>query len=282
MQTWTGWDDTLWRISGDPSSPVRLKAGVRGLDDPPWKRYSANSPSVAGTRYRGSVAEEREVFWPVGVYAAVDSTEWLALHRAFRRTLEPRRTGVWTVTQPDGEQRQLVLRYVGTGGHVSKTDPSRLGWERYGIDLVAEQPFWQGTPIVRSWKAEVPPQFFGGAGIITIASGSTLANAAIGNPGDEPSWPVWTITGPCTSVQVGVAGRVVVVPFTLAAGEVLVIDTDPSQQTAIMSTGVERTHELGAADFASVPPGESVALSLSMVGSGTVSASLTPLYHRAW
>ena len=279
--TWEGWNGTVVDLTGDDSG-ASLGGGVRGLSMPQSQRYASDSPSVAGSRHRGSRATDREVFWPLAVYNGLGSQEWIDWDAAFWRTMHPDKPGVWTVEQPSGQARSLRLRFIGDGNHSVGIDPSLMGWERYGIELLAEQPFWQGAPIIRSWKAEDPLPFFGGPGIITISSGSTLANATIDNPGDEAAWPVWTITGPCTSVSVGVAGRVVEVPFTLAAGEVLTIDTNPAAQTALMADGLERTAELGAADFAAVPPGESVALSTAMAGTGAVSVSVTPLYRRAW
>lgn len=282
-QTWTGWDGSLWQISGDPSSGVRLKEGVRGLAMPQWQRYSTLSPAVPGSRHRGSVASDREVLWPLGVYNDVGSAEWIAYDRAFWRTMHPDRPGLWRFTSPTGQTRSLPCRFVTDGQHTFRTDPSRMGWQLYAVALLADEPFWQGEPIVRSFKAAAPAPFFGaGAPSFAISSGSTLANATIDNPGDEPSFPVWTLEGPFTSATVGVDGRSIVVPFALAAGQSLVIDPRPTEQTAIDQAGVERTGQLGAVDFAAVPPGVSVPLTLSMVGTGTVTAELTPLYFRAW
>jgi hypothetical protein len=161
------------------------------------------------------------------------------------------------------------------------------GWASYGITLVAEQPFWEGPAVTRAWQASEPVPFIGGGpsnptGGLYISSGSTLGSASMPNPGDEPAWPVWLIHGPTVSVSVGVGGRVIEVPFPLAEGEQLLIDTAPTAQTAIDSDGVERTAELGQVEFAPVPPGESVDLSLTMVGQGVVEAAITPLWHRAW
>lgn len=283
LQTWDGWDGSHWVISGDRRSGVRLKSGVVGLHLPAWKRYTRDSPAVPGSQFRGAVALEREVFWSVGVYQAEGSQAWLEYDRAWSRSLHVEHEGVWTVRLPTGERRSLRLRIDSDGTHAFATDPSRVGWANYAIALVASQPFWTGQPVVRSFQAAAPGGFFGaGAPPFTIGSGSTLGAATIDNPGDEPAWLTWRAHGPFESVQVGVGGRVVEVPFALAAGKHLTIATSPTEQTAFDSDGVERTGELGEVDFAAVPPGAKVELSLAMVGTGIVEAELVPLYHRAW
>jgi len=280
--TWTGWDDTVWELSED-SSGVRLLAGTRGLSTPPFDHFTDDSPAVHGSRWRGYRSLERPVFWPLGVYGGGGTQEWLDYDRAFWRTLHPKRPGTWTVRQPSGETRTLRCRFRTVDDDALDVDPSLLGWGVYGVRLCAEQPFWQGQAITRSWQAAEPVDFFGaGAPSFSIGSGSTLDDASIDNTGDEPAWPVWTLHGPFTSVEVGVDGQVVEVPFALADGQSLTIDTAPTAQRAIDSAGVERTGELGEAQFAAVPAGTQVELSITMVGTGTVQAALVPLYHRAW
>ena len=225
------------------------------------------------------------MFWPLRVYHPAGSQEWLDYDAAFWRTMHPDHTGVWTITQPNGESRSLRLRCVDDGQQAFDTDPALLGWARYGVTLVAEQPYWEGDPVTRAWKVGTPVSFFGsgpGGPPFTISPGSTLSKATIDNPGDIDAWPVWTIYGPTNSVTVGVNGRTVLVPFPVADGGLLTIDTRPSAQTAIDGNGGEWTSQLGSFNFAPVPAGKAVSLSLAMSGSGLVQASLTPLFLRAW
>lgn len=364
--SWIGWDGTEWRFTS-PASGVRLaRGGVRGLTMPKVQRYASSGPAVAGSRWRGARTEEREVFWPLWVLGN-GGEEWVQYDRAFWRTMHPEKPGTWVVKQPNGETRSLSCRFVDDGDAAVELYQVTAGWMRYGVTLVAEQPYWQGSPInVAPWENAVASQdYYGGdptpvavtlqvtgdtvtrtahgflagqivafsnitgttgltagvkyfvAGTVTantfqvstsaggavvdlagvdgtadvalaagppyyIGSGQSIANATMSNPGDVAAWPVWTVNGPFTSAEVGVDGRKVVVPFAMLAGESLTIDTAPSAQTAIDHTGAERTASLGAADFAPIEPGESVALSLSLVGAGSISASLQPLHFRAW
>jgi hypothetical protein len=289
---WDAWDGTSWRLSSRDSG-VFLLAGVRGLTMPPIDRFSSASPAVAGSRYRGNRTDEREAFWPVKVWNDQSSQDWIEYDRAWWKTLDPDKVGSWVVTQPNGDKRSLRLRFVDDGNPSFDTDPARAGWTRYGITLVAEEPYWMGDPITREWAASNPVDFFGASGgpSFFISSGHTLDNATITNDGNVEAWPVWRIDGPTTSVDLGVDGQTIEVPFTIAAGEAVVIDTDPRVQTAVQYDtvdgvlqlpGLDRTEDLGEVGFAPVPAGASVPLDLNMVGTGNVSISLVPRYYRAW
>lgn len=361
--TWTGWDGSVFDLANRDGGVLLKRTGTRGLSMPPRQRYKSDSPGVNGARYRGGRFLERDVFWPLSVSDGESSQRWVARDRAFWRTMHPDRPGVWRVTHPDGTSRSLVCRFVDDGNASFGPAPMSIGWARYGISLVAEQPFWEGAPITRTFQSTPPQDFYGppsvaattqvvgdtltvaahgfrlglpvrvvsitttagltagttyfvagtvtadtfqlaataGGAVIdltgadgtavvkqaagppfTIMSGSNLASAAIDNPGDEPAFPAWTLAGPFTSASVGVGPSQIVVPFAMAAGESLVIDPRPSAQTAITGAGVDRTGDLGAVAFAPVEPGIPRPLSLSMVGAGSVTATLLPLYWRAW
>lgn len=286
--TWAGWDGSVWPLIYARGSGVSLRRGARGLNMPPVDRYSSTSPAVAGSRNRGSRTAERQVFWPVKIFSNAGSQAWVDVDRAFWRTMDPDRPGVWSVTSVDGTTRTLTCRFVSDGDHVLDLDPMLLGWQNYGITLVAEQPYWSGAEVARRWKTAGGTPFFGGVAggsgpPFYISSGSTMDTATISNPGDVDAYPTYTITGPTTSVSVGYAGNVVQMGV-IPAGQTRTIDTRPDRLTVVDQDGTDRWSELGAlAQFdAPIPPGQEVALSLELAGTGDVSASLIPLYRRAW
>lgn len=290
VMKWVGWDGSEWTIS-DLSQGVVLLSGVRGLNMPPTKRHTSTSPGLHGSRRRGWITDEREVFWPVKVFNDGGSDEWLAHERAFWRTMHPDKPGAWSVTQPSGETRTLTCVYDNDGGQEFDVIPSLTGWMNYGIYLAAEQPFWAGETISGAWAASAPVDFFGGASkgpAFNISSGSTFAQASLTNPGDVETWPVYTIVGPCTAANVGGVS----VPFAIPAGKAVRIDTAPGplSQTALYGdwvggqvvNTVDRTRDLGTINFAPVPAGGEKPLSISMTGAGQIIAEITPLYFRAW
>ena len=287
--TWTGFDGSVWSLSDPGGGVVLTRGGIRGLSMPPVVRFTpASSPALHGTRNRGFRVDERDVFWPLYVWSTVGSADWVAKDRAFWATMRPDQTGVWSITAPDGSARSLTCRFKEDGNNAFDMLPGRVGWAVYGVSLVAESPFWMGAPTVRSWRSDpvlFPPYPVPGAGsqyVLYLSSGRTLANATARNSGDVEAWPVWTIAGPFTSAAVGVAGQQVVVPFTLAAGQSVTLNSDPSAFTATREDGTDVTGQLGQTQWSSVPPGSDVPLSLSLTGTGSVTMTLTPKYLRAW
>lgn len=285
--TWTDAAGQTWDLVDGTSGVVLLDTGIRGLTMPPIRQLKRTSPSIAGSRRRGQSVDERTVFWPLLV-AADGSRNWLDLDGDFWDSLHPEYPGTWTISPPGREPRTMVLRFADDGDHAFEIDPAYAGFASYGVTLTAEQPFWRGTAIRRTFEAgATSDNYFGGlAGLgppYLISSASGMANATVDNPGDEPAWPIWTAYGPFTAVTLGVGARTIVVPFTLTAGQWLKVDTNPEAQTAVDSLGASRTKDLGGATrFAAIPARGSSPLTVTMTGTGTVDVEITPQYYRAW
>ncbi|UYM26569.1 minor tail protein [Arthrobacter phage Bauer] len=278
---WTGWDGSEWELT-KPSSGVFITGkGVEGLGMPEHQAWVGESPAVHGQFYRGYVVEPRQVFWPIYLYSDESTEAWMDRDRAFWRSLRPGMHGSWSVTTPRGGKRSLACRFVDDGNHAFQYDPMLRGWASYGVSLIADNPFWTGEPVRRIWSDGPASDFYAQRMPLTIRSASTLGSAAMTNEGDLEAWPVWTIRGPLTSVTVGVEGATVQWDVTLDADDVLVIDTDPTVQSAWLN-GVDVTDQLGTADFAPIPAGDELPLSLAMAGTGSVEATITPRFFRAW
>src|SRR5699024_5601860 len=281
--TWVGTNGTEWDLCSDTSG-VRLAPGVRGLTMPPRDRYTSQYAGVAGSRSRGGRTAEREVFWPLAVWEESGTQAWLEYDAAWWASLNPRGTGVWRVTRPNGQGRVLTCRPTGAGGKAWDAAPGMQGWTKYGVYLMAEDPFWYG-PEIKSplWTSAEPIDFIDS---VTLGppyhpgSATTIDSASLTNPGDEVAWPTWTVTGPVDSVQVSSEGHSIGYG-SLIEGDVLVIDTDPRVQRATLN-GADVTGDLSSYDFAPIPPGETVKLDITMVGGGTLRASFRPRFDRAW
>lgn len=281
--TWTGHDGTVWSLT-NPSTGTVMLPGLRGWTMPPINHYKDQYASVDGARWRGMSIGEREVFWPIQIYSNQGSQEWLDWDSAFWRTMDPRETGLWTVIQPNGKRRSLRLRFKSDGTGEFQVDPAIMGWTNYGITLDAEQPLWVGEQVTSEpFDASLGSTgFYPVSGsVIAISPGNTLSSAAISNPSDVPVWPIWTLTGPFTAASVAIGGQSLTVPFSVADGATLIINTDPTVQTAKVGS-TDRILDLSSRAFAPVPVGENIPLGISMTGTGSVSLSFTPLYYRAW
>lgn len=276
---WQGWDGSLWDLTSTTAGAI-LGPGVRGVGMPEFSSFESEADGRPGVRFRGARAQKREVFWPLHTYSDASSAEWFERDAAFWRTMHPENAGIWTITRPDGSYRTLTLRFV-SDDLTSDLTPGRAGWQTYGITLQADFPYWQGEPIVRSWDNGATNDFIPGAGAppFYISAASQFATATMPNPGDVPGWPTWTVTGPCTSVTVGVAGHLVTYTGTLTAGQTLLIN---SREMSARVGATIMTQNLVARDFWPIAEGAEVPVSIAMTGTGTITASLTPAFFRAW
>lgn len=285
--TWTGWDGSTWDLNDVEGGVFLTDAGVRGLKNPRAERWVTQSPTTHGSRRRGGRFTEREVHWNIALFGD-SSREWLDLEEAWWSTLDVDMPGQWTVTVPGRAPRSLRCRFVDDGDHAYDIDPVGEGWAVYGINLIAEDPFWRSSPVRRAWTTAEAKPFIDpdGSPPFNIASGAVLASAQVANPGDLEAWPTWTATadpdgGGVSSVTVGVAGQSVSFTQPIAPGQTLEIRTDPADQRAFLDE-VEVTGLLSTYDFAAIPAGAAVPLQLAMTGEGTVTASFFPRHLRAW
>jgi hypothetical protein len=298
--TWTAGGRT-WDLSTGAQG-VRLQAGVRGLNSPEFIRYTSESPAVSGATYRGYRASERDIMWPLWVFNGDGSAEWLQVDREFWASLHPDRTGVWTYISRDGVTRTLTCRFVSDNGKTYDDDPGLFGWQFYQVSLVAEDPFWRGTAIRKRFGAasESTPLYGPledpGAPSYYIGGQFNLDSGKVSNPGDEPAWPRWELHGPFTAAEVGIGGKSIEVPFTVADGEWLYIDTAPSVRSALLGTAVDdngnavlgagtetdMSSDLGDVAWAAIPPGEDLPLDMTMTGTGHIWIEIAPAYHRAY
>jgi hypothetical protein len=278
---WLGRDGSWWDLV---RGPARLVAeGVRGLNLPTWDLYGATSPTLAGSRHRGSRVRDREVRLTVYLEAP-DTASYVSLEREWFASFDPDEPGQLVVTV-EGVDRWLWLRLSEVDDAMT-VDPTLAGWAVYGLTLLARQPLWEAEDITRRFTSGTTRPFFSTSGsVLGICPGSTLSTATMTNPGDEPAWPVWTVHGPCDSLTVGVGSVVVDLDITLTDTQTLTIDTRPGRQRIVDGTGTNRAGDATVARFAPIPAGASVPLNLAATGVDTgfsVSATITPLYRRAW
>ncbi|HWU28022.1 MAG TPA: hypothetical protein VN041_02890 [Microbacterium sp.] len=278
---WIGHDGSVWDLN-DPESGLFLdNSGVTGLHFPKVDKFRSTSRAVPGFRSRGWRAASRDVFWPVCIWADGSET-WRSLYSRFFATIHPSKAGVWEVTAGT-QTRRLRLTGRFEEQHQFALDPYMEGWAIIPVQMEPEQPFWEGKTIRRGpFSAPtgvdfIPPTL---APSFHISPAATFASATIPNFGDVDAYLVWTVEGPLTDVVLGVGGVTATVPFSLAAGQVLRIDTDPRNVSALLD-GVDATEPLGLLEFAPVPSGGSAPLTVSASGAGGISAELTPLYFRA-
>lgn len=285
--SWVGTDGSEWSL--ECSKGVYLLAGVEGLtrEEAP-NLQTSESANVSGVTVNGLTFGPRRVFWPTKVYQPENSTAWLALDKQWAASLNPRGRGVWRVTQPDGTWRELTCRPLLDGANGWRDMPGARSWKHYAIEMIAEDPFWYGPPVESPlWTQAAPVDYIPELGAPPFHPGSiqTFGDAVMSNPGDETGSLLWTVKAleggaGITSTTLTVAGASTGFG-AMAAGDALLIDTDPRNQHATLN-GTDVTGQLTTWDFPQIPPGADVPIGIAMTGDGTVQASFSPRFDRAW
>lgn len=277
---WIGCDGSVWDLSSGDQG-VALHPFTEGMHDPIMTKWSSKARAVPGKRGRGSRTEERPVFWSLKVYHDT-SDDWVDTYDRFFSSIHPNRPGIWRVGY-QGVFREIDLTGVYPDGYAFGVHPTVLGWMDINVTLEADQPFWRGAPIKGGpWRAPTPVDFLdaGGAPPLHISESAAFGSATIENPGDEQAFLVWTVRDALDEVQLGIGDRIIELPFAVADGEVLRIDTDPRNQSAKLD-GEDVTALLGLQPIIPVPPGGSVDLHVEGTGAGSIEAELIPLHWRA-
>lgn len=273
-----------WDLSDPSGGVVLMRGGARGFAQPPIDRQTRVSATLPGSRWQGFRVMEREVFLPLHIFSGGSSASFVALERAFWSMLRPDKTCTLTVTLPDGSKRSLRCRVQADGSQTFDMLPVRMGWANYGLNLSAEDPFWHGPTISRTWQNEIAPlPTYPAAGadyVLYLSSGSTLATATVSNPGDVESYPQFLLKGPFNSAAVGVGSDVVRIPFAVSKGSSVLLDANPERLTATLdATDVT---ELGDARWPRIPAGDSVRMNLTLDGTGSITVFVPTNYLRAW
>ncbi|WP_371784693.1 hypothetical protein [Streptosporangium subroseum] len=229
-----GVDGTTYTLSEEYSteSSIMLRRGAKGLDAPTYNVMADEYPAIDGGFVRYARATIREIFLPVTIYGT-SRHEMLALKRRFIASLNPKKglvqlqstehtplSGDELVAEP---VRSITCFYA-SGMEGGEGDDNGHHWATYGIVLRATHPYFQH--LTRTQDTFVNP-----------ASGGVLA---LDNTGDEETQPRWEIVGPLNSrismLRTDGAGTILDemrfdAAFTLAEGEVLVIETAKGVQS---------------------------------------------------
>jgi len=288
---WTGWDGSVWDLNDASSGVQVVNTGLVGLHLPPFEPQV--SERRTGRRRRGVRVRERTVEIPVLVWHDSSSEGFVELDRAFWRSFHPLKAGTLTVASPGGVRRHIDLVLESDGGHAYDLDPIEAGWSLYQLVLTAEQPYFYGEPITRSFGEKEQGLFFGGdapddpgaeevAPPLYISSDWGTENASMTNPGDVDAWPVFSVTATGSNVDVtfGVGGGEVSAS-DIPEGSTLVVNTDPNVASAQVD-GVDVPGHLAPYDPRPIPAGGETDLDITVSGVGVVSVTITPRYLRAW
>lgn len=299
---WWGVDGSHWDLN---SGPVRASvAGIKGLGMPDVKFQVTENAGRDGQRMRDFRRNARTVFIPVRFKGAA-GTDVMGVQRRFWRALGLGQYGTLVATTPDGVTRSLRCRFEDDGNYAYTLDPFTAFTTTIGLTLTADDPYWYGNRVTASYSLDPSTQvnFFGGGDPAATNSGPPFYLSAstgtqsytVDNPGDVDAWPLWSIVGPAVSFQVGIGSRTIAGAITIPADRTLLIDTNPNAQTAVLvdtaayqldgtqaNVARVRFQDFSAIDFAPVPRGTSVQLTMTINGSGAVGVAVDPRFERAF
>ncbi|GAA4981210.1 phage tail domain-containing protein [Actinopolymorpha pittospori] len=268
---WTGPDGRSWDLMNGSAETgvVILDEGVDGLGAAP-RTITRRGIATGGTIARWSYAGERIITLPLMLYSAAGSDEFLTLRRdltkAFTQTTPPAgvpRPGVLRIARRDGTWREVSAVYLDGFGW---TDDSGRGVtdDVAVVQLVATDPWWYGAlEVAVDFQAPAPRSYL--SPYETVSPETAFGTQTVLVRGDAPASPVWTITGPATSVSVGIPGGPSWSFGAVTSGEVITVDVGAS--TVTDQTGANRIGDLGwpSSTLFTLPPGE-VDIAVQMEG----------------
>ena len=264
-----------------------LAEGVEGLGMPPTSDFVRDSGGLDGQTLSGIRTLAREAFWPILLHRGTRG--WYENQKRFWDSLIPGEYGEWQVTH-NHATRTLQCRYSSGGGEPYEVDPSESRTEDQGITLVADRPMWRGPLVSRLFRSATSSGSFfaeqGSAHVFNIGSAGNVDQSQFSNPGNIPAWPVITVWGPSQAFTVTVDGAEISATLALAAGERLVIDTDPRSQVVRLHSGGSSElfpfFNFDSIAFAPIPRGASAPVGITVNGSGPIDVAFYPQYWRAF
>lgn len=226
--TWIAPDGTVWPLTSPDLGWHSLDA-VTGWGAAPILIQSDPHPR-GGVRVRHIQPQPRYITWPLRVRSSTHLglvEKWRLIVGAFTQTRR-RGPGILQVARPDGTAREIEAYYEsGFNGEPGQGHT----FDTAVLNLMCEDPYWRDVedqPAVTRDYVATSADFQDP--YPTVSSGQSVDSGPfeIVNPGEVEAWPVWTITGPMTSLiaENHTTGEAFTLTATLADNtEQVVIDT---------------------------------------------------------
>lgn len=282
---WTSWTGESWELTNRTSPVIKLR-GALGLGPVDPEHWYSEAPTMDGSSWDGYRVGKGQLFVPVRV-KGTDSQDFIEKNASFLRSLAAGKEGVMRITRPNGEWREARCRYASGADQAMNLDPVKQCEATYPITWDRANPYWSGPRVKMVFGSGADVPFFPGPPF-HINPGRTIAAARFTNPGTEGASALWRIHGPFTGFSVGVGegdeAAVVSLELTKLAGQWVQIDMAPDKRTIVDASGNDWWLAATTADFADIPPGDDLPLTIVVPGSGdetSVELSFEPQYSSA-
>ena len=222
-------------------------SGQKNFYNLPFALNAFESPLTPGESVTSVKTKAREVDYPMLITAA-NPKEFIEKMRSLAAALNPDKgAGVLRVSHATTYARELRCRYVrGLEGN-----GNGKGWSpQTGLVVLtfrASDPFFY--PV--TWKTQTftlsaPVNFFPFFPL-RLTQDSIFSSTTVTNEGDSIAYPVWTITGPCTSARLKnmTTGEEIEVTLTVSGGVTMEIDTRPGIKS-VTSSGANYFYALSS------------------------------------
>lgn len=201
------------------------------------------------------------------------------------------------VFTPNGST-QARLRYMASDGLVWYLDVVRED----GGDYIREPKEFQRNRFYKTtlglkagdpyWTREMPDGFTlkqdsSGRGLmpylakLEVSSGKVFGRVTPENVGDAPTWPIWTVGGPLSSLTLtGPYGEVLAWTGSISSSQRRIIDT--KNGTIVDENGVNKYNELGTAPQFWPIPADELAIQIDTTGTSTATFITAQWQPRKW
>lgn len=280
--TWTAPSGDTVDLTDADAGYMVLGEGTRGLRSVEYELSSAKYAGIDGETVTALRANAGTPTLGLLVYAE-DEDAFRDRARRLRWLTRPKAgLGTLSVRNAAGEARSLDC-YCIAGLEGDEDNALDGSWWKLALKFYAPDPWWRGDSVTVNYGLGTPASFFP-IFPTTLSSSSVAGSFTVDlSMADAPSYPVWTITGPGSSLVLTntTTGKVVQVNATLTAGQTVVIDTRPGRQSVRLGDGTNLMGSL-ASDPALWPLIEDVnTVTVALTGASSasrISCTYAPRY----
>lgn len=244
-------------ITLDGNDSYILTKGVRGFGIPVTSVRIADSAGDGGV-WRNTKRGIRELDLPITIIGTDRQDTEDKLRRLALLLQDSDGPTQIIASYSNGKQFVLEAHYTG-GAETQFGDDANDTHVNWFITMQAPAPYWTSS-VAQTFTVGTGNTGRGLLPALTkmrLTSSQTLGTITVNNTdGDVPSYPIWTIYGPVTGLQIqnSGTGQGFTYSVPLTAGQTLTIDTGAG--TIVDQTGVNKYSSLGyAPKLFALPPG---------------------------
>lgn len=241
---WTTPDGaTAIDLTDEASGFVVLGDGTSGLRSVAYQMTTQSYAGIDGETVQAIRAVGSNPTLGV-LLQATDVVDYRTKARSLVRAMRPKAgVGSLTVTNEQGEVRSLGCYCVGGLEGDEGSDVSLPGrWWKLALKFYAPDPWWVGEEQTLSVGLGAPTTFFPIFPMVLSPSTIQGGFAVDLSDSDDGAFPVWTITGPGSSLVLsnGTSNRSLTINTTLSSTDTLIVDTRPGLQSVRLGDGTNR------------------------------------------